>query len=68
MKKIHFICLLSFVSLFIINFHKIQAQEKVKQSIVTGQILDAVSKLPLENVNVFFDNTTIGDVSDNNVE
>ena len=58
MKKIHFICFLSFASLFISYFHKIQAQEKVKQSIVTGQILDAVSKLPLENVNVFFDNTT----------
>ncbi|HDL19326.1 MAG TPA: GWxTD domain-containing protein [Bacteroidetes bacterium] len=40
------------------------AQEKKVKATLSGRITDAIGKLPLENVDLFFDNTTIGDVSD----
>ena len=44
----------------------VYSQDNIGKNTVRGKIIDINTKAPLENVNVFFDNTTIGDVSDKN--
>jgi len=42
------------------------AQPKTPRSTITGRVIDAATRQPMENVSVFLDNTTKGDASDKN--